>query len=316
MLKWRQAWNAFWFPETTTLYLAICRIVVVATQLWWFFPPTERNIELLKWNTEFVDPQFFIVAIATIFPYDLVFTPESFAVIRWVTIVAGLTAIIGLFTRISVLVFALGIWFFVAHRYSYSDIHHPEGVFCIFLLLLAFVPSHEHLSLDAWLRRRRRKAPHRWQMEKRSTVIWPLKLVHALLAITYFSTGISKLMYGGLQWLNGYTIQTYIFKDALERGRPLGLWIANQHELSILLSIYTVLFELCFPISIFVPRTLPFFLVGGILFQIGLYTMAGHPFFQHIVLLSLLLPFIDYDRWEDWLYDKVHPIVKTKMRPN
>lgn len=113
--------------------------------------------------------------------------------------------------------------------------------------------------------------------------------------------------------MNGYTLRIYVFKDALTRDKPLGIWLANQHELSVLLSIYTVLFELCFLLSIFFPRTLIFFLVGGILFQLGLYTMVGHPFFEHIVLLILLLPFVRFEQWEAWLH-RIIPTSRARAR--
>ena len=48
--------------------------------------------------------------------------------------------------------------------------------------------------------------------------MWPLKLAHVVLAMTYFSTGITKLLAGGLAWMNGYTLQTYVFIDGINRG--------------------------------------------------------------------------------------------------
>lgn len=77
MKQWVQVWNAFWFPKTTTRYLGICRIVAVTAQLWFFFPPVERNIELLEWSAGFIDPQWLIVVLSVIFPVD-VFLPLKF----------------------------------------------------------------------------------------------------------------------------------------------------------------------------------------------------------------------------------------------
>lgn len=44
------------------------------------------------------------------------------------------------------------------------------------------------------------------------------------------------------------------------------------------------------------PRTAPYFFVGGILFHIGLYLTSGHPFFEHILLNAILLLFLG-PRW-------------------
>ncbi len=296
MRRWIDRWNAYWFPVTPTRNLAICRIIVVAAQLLWFFPSLPEHTNLLEKNPEFGDPQLLIRAIAAIVPREMLFTPSGFTALYWIVAVAGIAALVGVFTRPSVFIFALGTWIFVAHLFSYGDRHHTEAVFCIFLMLLAFSPSGESLSLDALIRRRRGR-----ELSARSeTAIWPLKLAHVLLALTYFSTGISKVLYGGPAWLNGYTLQGYTLNDALNRGFPMGIWLGQQHTLSVLLSVFTILFELFFFVSLILPWTAPFFFIGGILFQAGLYVAAGHDFFQHMVLLFLLLLFITPEWWRAW----------------
>ena len=291
--RWIDRWNAFWFPTTTTRNLAIARIIAVAAQLFWFFPSLNDQLDLLKNNSEFINPQLLIRGISAIVPREVFFTPSAFTVLYWVTFAAGILALVGLFTRASLFVFALGIWILVAHLYSYADVHHEATVFAIFLLSLALSPSGESLSLDALLRRRRGRLV--------DTAMWPLKLAHVLLALTYFSTGISKVIVGGLQWINGYTLQDYVFTDAMARGFPLGIWLAQQHTVAILLSVFTVLFELFFFVSLILPWTAPFFFIGGLLFQIGLYATAGHDFFPHMVLLFLLLLFNTPEWWRAWL---------------
>ncbi len=300
------AWNNYWFPTTTTVSLSISRVVAVAAQLFWFFPDLGYNLNMAEKNTEFIDPQPLIRAIAAVVPRDVFFTPAVITTIYWTTVAAGLTALLGLFTRTSIFVFAVGVWFFVSHQYSYADHHHPEAVFCIFLLALAFAPSGASLSIDALLRRRATAGARRTagQFETTDTAMWPLKLAHVLLAMTYLSTGATKMIDGGLAWMNGYTLQAYTFNDAIARGYPVGIWMGQQYGLSVLLSVVTVFFELFFFLSLFFPRIAPFFFITGIFFQIGLYLSAGHPFFGHIVLLVLLLFFITPRWWRDppWSY--------------
>jgi uncharacterized membrane protein YphA (DoxX/SURF4 family) len=311
MRRWIDHWQAYWFPKTTTLNLSICRIVVVATQLLWFRPSLDDQLNLLEKNSEFIDPQVFIRAISAVVPRDLIFTPATFIVLYWVTVVAGIASLVGLFTRPSVLIFALGNWLFIAHKYSYADIHHPEAIFFIFLMFLAFSPSGGRLSIDAVIRRRRDRLAH--NLEDASglveTATWPLKLVYVLLAMTYFSTGLSKLLYGGLEWMNVYTMQAYIFQDAIRRDIPLGIWMAQQYIPCLFLSVFTILFELFFFVALIIPRTGPYFLISGVLFQMGLFLVAGHDFFQHIVLLMLLLVFTDLEHWKAWVDKRVvvHP---------
>lgn len=294
MKHWIDRWNRYWFPTTTTRSLALCRILAVSAQLLWF-PSLPSHINLALGHPDFVDPQVFIQAISFIIPRDALFTPQGITALFWITLVAGITALVGLFTRPSLFVFTLGNWIFVGHRFSYADVHHPEALFAIFLLTLTLAPSGKSLSIDAFLSRRRARdaGASTDRMDVSDTAMWPLKLAHVLLAMTYFSTGASKLLAGGLGWMNGYTVQIYTFADAMAQNRPLGIWLAQYHTLGVLLGAFTVLFELFFFLSLILPRTAPFFFVNAILFHIGLFVVMGHPFFYHILLNALLLVFLD-----------------------
>ena len=303
MKKWIDRWNAYWFPTTTTTALALCRIIAVAAQLFWFFPSLRYHLNLLTKNPEFIEPQLLIRAITAIVPRDVLFTPSGLSALYWVTFVAGAAALVGLFTRTSLFVFALGSWIFVAHGYSYADIHHTQAVYDIFLLALAFSPAGESLSIDAVIRRRRGRGTGDTAEAPRQvdTAMWPLKLAHVLLAMTYFSTGFTKLLGGGFRWLNGYTLQAYTFEDAIRRELPVGIWLGQHHTVCVLLSFFTILFETFFFLSLFFPRAAPFFFLNGLFFQLGLFVAAGHPFFQHMVLLLLLLLFLPPAWWRAWL---------------
>jgi len=300
--RWIDAWNTYWFPQSNTRALSIARVLVIGIHLFWFLPAfasLPEQINLLEKNRDFIDPQLVISAIALVVPRDLFFTPEVFTGLYWTTMAAGALALVGFFTRTSLCILALGTWVLIAHKYSYGDIHHPEALLAIFLLLLAFAPSGQSLSIDALLRRRGHAALEgQGQAHTQSdTAMWPLKLAHVLLAMTYFSTGVTKLLSGGLDWMNGYTLQSYTFQDAINRGLPLGVWLAQHYELSVALSIFTILFETFFFVSLLVPRTAPLFFLTGVFFHLGLFATGGHPFFPHMLLLLMLLFFLDTSWW-------------------
>ena len=316
MKRWIDRWNAFWFPTTTTLSLAVARIIAIAAQLFWFFPSLQDQLNLMEKNSAFADAQPLIRAITALVPREVFFTRPIFTTIYWTTVVAGMTALIGFCTRTSLFVFALGIWFLVSHRYSYADVHHPEALFAIFLMALAFAPSGDSLSIDALIRRRRARPASRSTEDPRrvDTAMWPLKLAWVLLAMTYFSTGASKLLSGGLSWMNGYTLQIYTFGDALASGKPLGVWLAGHHTLCILLAVGTILFETFFFLSLLMPRVAPFFFLAGISFHVGLYVTTAQPFFQHMTLLSILLVCLDPEWWRVWVH-KLDPYLSRWRKP-
>ena len=291
--RWLERWNAYWFPTTTTLNLAGARIFAVAAELVWFFPSLRYHIELATKNTHFVDPQPIIRLITAFVPREAVFTPFGLTVMSWVMWLAGCAALVGSWTRSALFVLALGEWVFVSHAYSYGDVHHNQALFAIFLLTLAFSPAGESLSIDALLRRRRGGRGAAAGEPVSDLAMWPLKLAHVLLALTYFSTGFTKLLVGGLRWMNGYTLQISVMSDAIPGNLPLGIWLAQHHTLCIVLSVFTILFETFYFVSLFLPRVAPVFFLGGVFFHIGLYLTGGHPFFQHIVMNAMLLLFLD-----------------------
>jgi uncharacterized membrane protein YphA (DoxX/SURF4 family) len=297
--RWIERWNAYWFPTTSTVPLAICRILMVAARLFWLTSTMPEQYNLLARNSTFITPQLLIRAVTAVVPRDMLFTSSGFHALYWITVVAGVLALIGLFTRVSLFVFALANWIFIAHLYSYSDIHHPEAVFSILLMLLPFAPSGDSLSIDSLLRRRRAGAAGGRTLSHQSDMaMWPLKTAHALMALTYFSTGLTKLVFGGFRWMNGYTLQAYLLADGLRRDIPFGVWMAQHRTLCVLLSIGTVVFELSFCISLIRPRTAPLFFLGGLFFQIGLLVTAGHHFYPHIYVLLLLLFLIEPGWWQ------------------
>jgi len=287
--RWLALWNRYWFPLASPVNLAGARIVSVAAQLFWFFPSLRYHISLATKNTQFSDPQPMIRLIDALLPREAVFSPGPLTAIYWITVIAGGLALIGLFTRISLFLLALGVWFFVSHGYSYADVHHPQALFAIFLMLLPFSPVGERLSVDALLRRRSGRPVE----EATDMAMWPLKLLHVLLALTYFSTGITKLISGGFAWMNGYTLQRYIFSDAISSNLPLGIWLSQHYTLCVILSVLTILFEVFYFVSILVPRVAPLIFLGAIFFHIGLYVTSGHPFFPHMVMNAVLLLFLD-----------------------
>lgn len=289
-------WNDFWFPETTAVRLAVCRIVVVGSWLLFFGVPLETHLHYIRVSDGFVLPQAMISAICALVPVEVFRTVEVITVLYWVTMAAAIGTLVGLMTRPAAFVFALGNLVLTAHSYSYGSRHHPDAILSIFLMLLAFAPSGRCLSIDAVIRRRRNGAQDKggWGLRATmATAMWPLKVTQVLIALAYLNAGLCKFYRGGLEWLNGYTLQSYLLMDAVRWDRPLGLWLAQQHELAILLSIGTVCFETFFFLTLFWRRAVPVFLVGGVLVHVGIYLAMAAPFFQLLVLYSV---FIEFDR--------------------
>jgi hypothetical protein len=218
--------------------------------------------------------------------------PEFLELVWVVTAVAGALALLGLLTRPSLLILAAGSTLLVAHAYSYRERHHPEAMLTIMLWTLAFAPSGARWSLDALIRQWRGSAagpdlsPH---------ARWPLRLGQWLFVLMYLSAGTSKLLSGGIRWMNGYTLASYIADNALERGSALGVWVAQQLPLVQLLSIGAIGFEVSFLAVMLWPRLTWAFVLGGIALHTGIFLLQRAPFPQ---LIALYIVFIgELRRW-------------------
>ena len=280
----------FFAPERLA-DLALLRIACVGATLLFFFPSLPLQLSLAQ-----ADPVLFR-AIAAL---KVLMLPLGAWGVRpdamllhavWLgTLLAGVSGLLGLYTRPSLFLFAAGDTLLIAHRYSYGELHHPDALLIIALWLLAVSPSGAALSLDA-LMGRVRVAAQTSHFEPRSTTPpespfarWPLRTVQWLLVLVYLSAGLSKLVTGGLDWFNGYTLVYYFAADGLQWGSRLAPGLARQPEIASLLSIGAVAFELTFVLAVLVPRLAPAYLLWGIAMHGFIYAVQRAPFFQYYFL--------------------------------
>ena len=69
------------------------------------------------------------------------------------------------------------------------------------------------------------------------------------------------------------------------------IYAETPHGARRVLSLGTLAFELAFPLAVFVPRSRPFFLVGGVVFPSGDLFMMNVVFIQHLVLYATFIDF-------------------------
>jgi predicted DCC family thiol-disulfide oxidoreductase YuxK len=249
MNLWKR-WRRYWFRPALLIYLAACRIVIVAFQLFHlgtldrhgefgrlsalpealYYPlPILRLLTLpVEWATT-----------GAVHWRDWQFRPSAEVLegVYWVTYTAGVLALVGLKTKLSLFIFAAGSLFLQSFLYSFKDFHHPEALLMITLVILAFSPVGRVLSIDD-LRRRLAFAMSRrkfvdFHLARRQSVLawWPLLLTQWLFALVYFSAALSKLKASGFDWANGYTLQYYLLQDGVRWGSDTGVWLSSQHTL-------------------------------------------------------------------------------------
>jgi hypothetical protein len=289
-------WNAYWFRSRPYADLEMVRIITVGTQL-----------ILLLFDADYAAARFLQLdaspdvmyqpipsLIFFIIPFGLDYRPsfEEIQLIKTIAIVSGFLALMGLVTRLSLLVFILSCVFIVAWTYSFDDFHHVEAPLFLALGILVFAPVGRVLSVDAWWRRRR-------DPERVPTVLrgehelagWAIHLIQWLLVLIYMSAVLSKLVFeGSFDWLNGYTLQYYLIQDTLRKGTLLGAWFAQYHYLVMLSQYAVVIFQVTFALAVVFPRLRWLYLPFGLGFHVANWVMLTAPFPEWMALYAVFIP--------------------------
>ncbi len=108
----------------------------------------------------------------------------------------GLCIALGLFYRLSAILFALGYTYvFLLDQAQYQNHYY---LICLVSTLMIFVPAHRALSIDA------RRRPN---LRSEFVPSWTLWLLRAQVAIVYFFAGIAKI---NTDWLRGFPLRDWL----------------------------------------------------------------------------------------------------------
>lgn len=290
------AWDRYWFAPASLRDLALVRILAFGSQTLFFIVvpgaslrSLSRQVARTSMTVTAYEPLPVLKALLLpLGPWGAVRPDAAFLYATFaVAIVAGILATVGLYARVAMLCAALANTLLVAHWYSYGDYHHAEAVMIIALNVLALSPCAAVWSLDAV---RRRRAGRAVSPDASVFARWPLRLMQWVIAITYLSAAGSKLVYGGPQWFNGYTMMYHYLGRAMPPGRDVALFLAALPPWThVVPSILTVCFELTFVVAVLVPRTAWVYVLTGIVFHVVVYVTMGIGFFQTILLYSVFV---------------------------
>jgi hypothetical protein len=217
-----------------------------------------------------------------------------------VTLVSGALAAVGLFTRASLAVFALGVWHISAVASAYGFYGHVPCIYATTFVLLALLPGSECLSLDA------RRRTGSWLGDPPAE--HGVRVLLLLLSTIYVGAGLAKIRYGGLHWFNGDVLAYYLRNDQhdadqffaldeagrivhyLYRAVPSALagWAREHDVIVVALAWLTVVVELAFPLALW-RRARASVLLATAAMHVGIAVMMNVYFFSTIALLVALI---------------------------
>lgn len=284
-----RGWNRFWFAETPLTRLAIFRMLILAVAIW---GAVGLGHEALS-DARAVSAGSLPRPWQAIYLFEILgLRPIGLETAQWVyrvLIGACVCGIVGLFTRTACLVAMLGFFYWTGLVYSFGKPHHDKIALAFALVALPFAPVGARLSLDALLRRC-------WGMifgkvrEHRETSPWatfPLRLTQVTIALGYFFAGGSKLVLGGLEWMNGYTLQGGMLLFEAE----WSALFAQNRWLCQILSIGFVPLQVTFPLVLVWPRLAWLYVPAMTAFHLTTWkTMHTGPYVCLWFTLSAFLP--------------------------
>ena len=221
--------------------------------------------------------------------YERLLTPASMSAFKWLFAAALLAAAAGALTPVSAKAAAALFLFYQGLLRSFSHFNHDEMPAAYILLVLAFTPCGDAFSLDA-LRGRRRALPGgSWVYG------YPILLARLLLAWSYCTSALIKLRVAGLGYLSADNLPALAVSNSLDNMHDTqfraGLWLPAYREYTPPFVALVVLWEVLFPLAVWVPRARAVILAAGVFFHLGTLFIMNIIFPYH---LARYLVFVDW----------------------
>ncbi|MCA9070186.1 MAG: HTTM domain-containing protein [Planctomycetaceae bacterium] len=172
-------------------------------------------------------------------------------------------------------VFGLLAWFSLLDsattltKYSAISLH--------LLLIMGFAKPGSVWSVDAWWRNRQQRGVP-------LSSAWPRLLIRFLVASIYLGAAMTKIRLP--DFATGDLLEFSLLDDAYG-GTRLGLWLATKPEFLIVASFATIVFELLFPFSVWIPALRRVMLCLGIGFHIILASTMYLEIFSPVMIAAL-----------------------------
>lgn len=171
------------------------------------------------------------------------------------------------------------------HSYGYQG--HVYMPVVLAGLPLCFSRASDALSFDSWKKTS-------FPTGESQAYILPLRTMQIVLVLAYFAAGVSKLRFGGLEWITGDTLRNYlirsslIFSDSNQLAHVVQLnevlfripWLCN------LLAFGAVVLELSMPLALWKRQFARLLIPAIVALQIGIFFTIFVRFTPYVALLG------------------------------
>lgn len=227
--------------------------------------------------------------------FDALLTPGGMMLLKGLMVAALAAAAAGLLTGFSTKTAAALILFYEGLLRSFGHFNHDEMPAVYILLVLAFTPCADAFSVDSYIRRRGGRA-------EGFVYGYPILLMRALVAWSYFSSALIKLRIAGGAYFAPDNLPALSILHSLDNLHD------TQYRLAFLLPQYraylpllvalVLLWELSFPLAIFFRRARYLILSAGVVFHLSTIFTMNLLFPFH---LATYLVFFDWPKLLDFV---------------
>lgn len=281
------AWNRFWFEPMSSSTLALFRIAFGALVLLWTLSLSPSLFAFFSQDGILPrQPQFERGAwgVLGVFESDV-----AVAVVYFVLLLAAVSLTFGFKTRLS----AFLVFFCVVSltRRNPWILNSGDLLIRVLSFYMLFMPAAVALSVDRWLRERRRF----WEFPTRP--VWPLRLVQIQVSILYLTAVWDKTR--GTTWNEG-TAVSYAFRIGDLERLPIPPFVEDSLVLANLLTFGTLAIELALGILVWNRKLRPWVLLLGVSLHLGIDYAVRVGFFSYAVLVAYIA-FLPPDTVESWI---------------
>jgi hypothetical protein len=217
---------------------------------------------------------------------------RTLTVIEFIWKASLLTAAIGLYTRLSLLVAVVFGYYLLSLPNQFGKVGHGDGILVFALLILTFSRCADAWSVDRLLARRR-GWPVR-PIEPGRDYFWPIQLVRVLTCLVFFAAGYAKLANSGWDWVFSNNLSLVLKQHHANPSiNPMvdwGLWIADRAWVYQPMAFLTILVELAFPLALFSKWARIILVPTMFSMQVGIALTMGVVFEQFMYIYLFWLP--------------------------
>jgi hypothetical protein len=296
-------WNDFWFRPETPTSLGACRFLFFIGLFAFYgldMGPGDTDMDI-AFRLGLRESFHFPVGLLKFLPEASPTTAHGLYIVLRVAI---LLSAVGLMTRLSTVVA------FALHAYlmslvnMYGKMLFPSAVGVIMLGILAASSAGDSLSLDAAIRKRWARWPFgKAEPPARSSAYrWPVQLVRVYIVMVFFFAGLSKLRYGGLEWIFSDNLANLIVsypqgqgcRYAFPLSPELNMWIATHSTVARLMAASVIVVELGSPLALRSGWVRYVAVAAFVGVGVGFLWLLGMVFFEHE--LGYLVFFLPWGR--------------------